>query len=151
MAVADATGVTGDSATSAGTGAIVSRSRAACSPLVSATRTENPMMATSAAATGPSRRECTDASHSALPDRMNVSAVSSAILGQPGTRLISCSNPNNQPAATRTPTPMATNAANCAKNRFGSALSGLPMTEQTTPTGAVPQTRLESVLDRAFA
>ena len=73
------------------------------------------------------------------PRAMNASAVSRTIFGQAGTMLVSCSMSNAQPASTNRPTASATKATNCARLRLGSALSGIPMTSQTTPMPAVPQ------------
>ena len=99
----------------------------------------NPIAASSAAAIIAGTRASTVASHSATPASTKDSAVSFTIFGQEGTMLVSCSMSNAQPASTNRPTNSATKAANCAKYRLGSALSGLPMANQTTPMPAVPQ------------
>jgi hypothetical protein len=67
------------------------------------------------------------ASHNAAPPAMKPSAVRREMRGQPGTRLVRGSTSKVQPTTTNKPTASATNAANCAKNRFGSALTALPM------------------------
>src|SRR5882672_11108302 len=90
-----------------------------------------PIPATSPATQGASRAR-DEVSHRAVPANMNTSAVSRAIRGQVGTRLTSDSMPKDQPASTSAPTASATNAANCAKNRLGSALSELPMAKHAT-------------------
>jgi hypothetical protein len=97
------------------------------SPVKSRASIAMPTSATIAAATGASRREWMDVSHRAAPATMNVKAVSWAILGQFGTRLTSASTLDSQPAKTRRPMAIARNAAKCAKNRIGSAPSGLLM------------------------
>src|SRR6478609_288775 len=84
-------------------------------------------------------RASTAASHSARPASTNESAVSFTMFGQEGTILVSCTMSKAQPASTNRPTNSATKAANCAKYRLGSALSGLPMMNQTTPMPGVPQ------------
>ena len=87
----------------------------------------------------PARAHRIVASHKATPGRMNASAVSRDIRGQPGTMLVSGSMSNVQPANTNRPTASATKATNCARLRLGSALSGMTMICQTTPMPAVPQ------------
>src|SRR6188768_684591 len=98
-----------------------------------------PIAASSAAAINAGTRRSTVASHSATPASTKDSAVSFTIFGQEGTTLVSCSMSNAHPASTNKPTDSATKAANCAKYRVGSALSGLPMENQTTPMPTVPQ------------
>jgi hypothetical protein len=92
-----------------------------------------PIAASSAAAIIAGTRRSTVASHSATPASTKDNAVSFTIFGQESTMLVSCSMSNAHPVSTNRPTNSATKAANCAKYRVGSALSGLPMANQTTP------------------